>query len=341
MARRTGSGDALLGLVLVATARCGVLYAACITTFVLMLMPGASADLRKLSPEHGRVEILISGTITQQDAKAFEALSSEMEQNHPTVKLDSVGGDVDAAMRIGRLVRQYELITWNSKEQDADFNANCYSSCALIFIAGVWRSIASLGGQLGLHRPYFGSAPKNRQALEKEVPLMLSQVRQYIAEMGITENFYQQMVNTEPSQMVVYGIPNTDSMEIRREVGIRTIVNDWRMLVPEYDPVYQEITTSYDARSYGVTTLEMRKRESDAEGCSTRKDTKDYLTCREAIRWGLSERVYVERDKEARAVCRRDEDLKFLRTIPAKERLDHPVFIKRETCIRNVMLGRS
>ena|ERR1700724_974124 len=121
---------------------------------------------------------------------------------------------------------------------------------------------------------------------------MLSQVRQYIAEMGITENFYQQMVNTEPSLMVVYGNPNTDSSELNRELGIRTIINNWTRLVPEYDPVYQEITTSYDARKYGVTTLEIRKRESDAEGCLKRKGA-DYFTCTEAIRWGLSERVYV------------------------------------------------
>jgi hypothetical protein len=67
----------------------------------------------------------------------------------------------------------------------------------------------------------------------------------------------------------------------------------------------------------------------------------DYFTCTEAIRWGLSERVYVERAKEARAFCWRDEDFKFLLTIPTKQRRDNSVWLKRVTCTRNVMLGRS
>jgi hypothetical protein len=326
----------------IATVRPRVLFAACITAFVLMLMPGARADLRKLPPDQllGGIEVFISGTITERDAKVFEALSEEVERSLLRVRLDSIGGDVDAAMRIGRLVRKYEGSTSIGKEPSSSFNANCYSSCALIFIAGVWRSILSPGGQLGLHRPYLASAPQNRDVVEKQVPLMLSQVREYITEMGVTENFYQLMVNTEPSKMLVYGNPNIEFRELNTELGTRTIVNNWTRLVPEYDPVYQEITTSYDARKYGVTTLEMRKRDSDAEGCSKRKGA-EYFSCAEAVRWGLSERVYVEREKQAEASCWHDEDHKFLLTIPTKERRDHPMWIKRETCVRNIMLGRS
>jgi hypothetical protein len=78
---------------------------------------------------------------------------------------------------------------------------------------------------------------------------MLSQVKQYVAEMGITDHFYQQMVNTEPEQMVIYG--------------------RYSKFVPEYDPVYQEVEIAYRARSYGVTTSEMRRREIAAQACNT------------------------------------------------------------------------
>jgi hypothetical protein len=170
---------------------------------------------------------------------------------------------------------------------------------------------------------------------------MLSQVRQYVTEMGITDNFYQQMVNTEPSQMVVYGNPSAaEFREVNKELGIRSTPNDWTSLVPEHDPVYQEITTSYEARKYGVTTLEMRKRDNDAERCSKREGL-DYFNCAEAVRWGLSERVYLERDKQARTVCWRDEDQKLLLSISKKERRDHSLWIKRDTCTRDIMLGRS
>jgi hypothetical protein len=121
-------------------------------------------------------------------------------------------------------------------------------------------------GSLGLHRPYLASVPQNRQAVEKQVPLMLSQVKQYVAEMGITDNFYQQMVNTEPAQMVVYGTASDAELAEARKLGMPAWPS-YTKLVPEYDPVYQEVEISYSARRHGVTTSEMRRREIDAEEC--------------------------------------------------------------------------
>jgi hypothetical protein len=168
---------------------------------------------------------------------------------------------------------------------------------------------------------------------------MLSEIRQYITEMGITENFYQQMVNTDPSQMVVYGEPSTaEERERHKLLGIRNTLNNWKKLIPEADPVHQEIDTSYDARKYGVTTSQMRQREIDAKWCETRD--KDLYVCQEALKWGLSEGLYRERSEKA-AKCWADEDVKIVRAISKKERRDHPSWIKMETCTRNIMLGGS
>jgi hypothetical protein len=315
-----------------------VLWVAILTC---LLMVAARADFRVLERDNRNpsITVFISGKITTRDSTALETLSAELERNLLLVKLDSVGGDVDAAMKIGRLLRKYEAWTYIETEHHGD-NANCYSSCALVFIAGVRRSILSSGGQLGLHRPYLASAPQSRQVLEKQVPLMLAQIKQYVMEMGITDNFYQQMVNTEPSQILVYGDPNAEFRELNRELGIRNVVNDWKRLVSEIDPLYQEIITSYDARRYGVTTLEMRKRDNDAEQLCSKRGVQDFR-CGEALRWGLSERVYLERDKQGRTICWHDEDQKLLLSIPTRERRDHPVLINRETCIRNMMLGHT
>jgi hypothetical protein len=144
---------------------------------------------------------------------------------------------------------------------------------------------------------------------------MLSQVKQYVAEMGITDHFYQQMVNTEPEQMVIDG--------------------RYSKFVPEYDPVYQEVEIAYRARSYGVTTSEMRRREIAAQAC--KKD--EFDDCGEPILWGLSERLYRERSNKARG-CWLDEETSILQTLPKKGRRDHPLWIKREACIHNIMLAR-
>jgi hypothetical protein len=284
-----------------------VLIAVWIIAFQSLQTLGARADFR-IERTLLSLNLFISGTITQRDADALQELSAELERSSPRVNLDSKGGDVLAAMQIGRLIRKYDGTTWIGFKGE-----KCYSSCTLIFIAGVRRHSM---GELGLHRPYLASVPESRQAVEKKVPLMLSLVKNYVAEMGITDNFYQRMVNTEPSQMVIYK------------------GDDFKKLVPADDPVYQEVEISYDARFYGVTTSEMRRRERDAEDC---RSGESWYDCVEAARWGLSEGVYRERYKKVRE-CLLDEDRKRLNAIPTKERRDHPLYIKFETCARNAML---
>jgi hypothetical protein len=162
--------------------------------------------------------------------------------------------------------------------------------------------------------------------LEKQYPYMLSQIKSYISEMGVTDSFYQQMVNTEPSQMIIYGS------------------NDSESVVPQNDPTYDEVSTSYDARRYGITTSEMRQRKKDAEKeCSKFiQDIYRRLTCTEAIEWGLSERVYRERQPKSDQNCGiSDDEITILNAVPRRGRMDHPIIIRLETCRRNIMLGTN
>ena len=139
---------------------------------------------------------------------------------------------VDAAMQIGRLIR--------SVDGDAYAADKCYSSCALIFIAGVARFNI---GTIGLDRPYSASSPQNREPIERQLSLLQPKLKTYVQEMGITDNFYEEMVNTDPSSVKLY-----DRKAIEK-------------IVPERDPTRDEIETSYEARAYGVDTAEMRRRE--------------------------------------------------------------------------------
>ena len=138
--------------------------------------------------------------------------------------------------------------------------------------------------------------------------------------------------------MRVYGNPTpAHLMDSYRVLGIRNSPDDWTTLVPEYDPVYQEIEISYEARSRGVTMFEMRRRELDAEVCHKREGS-DWSDCREALLWDLSEPKYRERSKQT-SQCWVDEDTMILQAIPVRERRDHPLWMKKEACIRKVMLG--
>lgn len=285
--------------------------------FQCLLFGTAQAHFRVVKHANGELALLITGTITEDDAKALQALAPDLRRDSFVLYLDSRGGDVFAAMEIGKLVRKYEGTTWIGRDLNdgvLPLDAKCYSSCALIFIAGVLRLNS---GQLGLHRPYLASAPQSRQTIERQLPIMMERIRQYITEMGITDNFYQQMVNTEPSQMAIYNSEN------------------YLKLIPENDSVHQEIEIAYDARHYGVSTFEMRKRLRNSDECRQR-DT-DYFACYDAALWGLTERVYRERYEKARA-CRRADDFKILLAMPKTERRDDSRWIKWETCERNIML---
>jgi hypothetical protein len=290
-----------------------------VSSLILAATLTAQAEVRIDRSAEAFVELSIFGAITERDAKTFAGLSRELEYKNAFVDLNSEGGSVSSAMQIGKLIRKYDATTTVPE------NGKCYSSCALIFIAGVERRNF---GQVGLHRPYLAAAPQSRETIEKQVPLMLSMIKSYIAEMGVTDNFYQQMVNTQPSNVTIY---NGKDVEI---------------IAPTVDPTYQEIEISYYARRYGVTTSEMRKRLQDMNSCM-KLHFPNNSNCIGPAVWGLSQRVHDERQKKVKTECwyqehkmESDKDVETLFAIPRKARRDHPITIQRETCERNIMLGR-
>lgn len=284
------------------------------------LMPfDANADVRVSDETFYSITIEMTGEISEHDASKFADTSERLALKALVVHLDSKGGDVFAAMKIGRIIRAYDGWTWN--------DSVCYSSCALIFIAGVIRT--NFYAEIGLHRPYLGSSPQPRETIEKQMPAMLARVKSYVDEMGVSNAFYEQMMRTEPSKMVVY-----------RGDAIRKIV-------PEHDPIFDEVVIATMARTYGVTTSEMRRREEDAKRCSSNKSNEAPGNCREAIYWGLSERVYAEQYGKATKHCWfseterfSDEETKTFWNTPIKKRLDLPFFVRLEDCTRSIMHSR-
>ena len=274
----------------------------------LLAALSANADVR-VKKTNDQITVYISGTITEGDAKEFQEIASNFEFLKLYVDLDSNGGSVAAATQIGRIIRKYD--GW------VLIDGKCYSSCALIFIAGVMRLN---WGELGLHRPYLAAAPQSRDTIERQLPLMLAAVKNYVAEMGVSDNFYQQMVNTEPSQIVIYNH------------------SDYQKLVPASDPIHAEIQISRQARKYGLTTAEMRQREQNAKSrCDILTDGSRRETCREAIKWGLSEPVFIARKAKVNCPFSFEEAVE---KIPLKLRQDDIVTIRLETCTRNIMLER-
>ena len=279
---------------------------------ILVLTPGARADVRVFDRTESALFVDVSGTITNLDSKTFENAIQDLGSRRLYVRLDSVGGDVFAAMHIGRLIRKNDGVTIISVP------SRCYSGCALVFIAGVMRHNV---GELGLHRPYQVSVLQDQQTNEKQLQRLLERIKQYVTEMGIAEDFYDQMMDTEASKTAIYRM------------------DSYANLVPETDPGFLEIQFTYGARRYGMTAEQMRERERDAEVCLTRA-VKEIVDCQEAIKWGLSEQEYRERTAKTKACELRYDDRLTLQALPPGRRRDHPLALRQEACQQKIMLGR-
>ena len=289
-------------------------WAVLILSVVLTFLPTplVRADVVVFDRTESSLFVDISGTITNLDAKTFEDAIQDLGSRRLYIRLDSVGGDVFAAMNIGRLIRKHDGVTIISVP------SRCYSGCALIFIAGVMRHNL---GELGLHRPYQVLVLQDRQTNEKQLARLLTLLRQYVAEMGAAEDFYDQMINTGHTETAIYRI------------------DTYANLVPEIDPGFLEVQFTYGARRYGMTAEQMRQREKDAEVCLTRA-VKEIVACQEAIKWGLSEQLYRERNAKIKACELGHDDRRTLQTVPPGRRRDHPLVLKHEACQQKIMLGR-
>jgi hypothetical protein len=111
------------------------------------------------------------------------------EMNYP-------GGDVDEAMKIGRLFRKYLVSTMAIPHslKDKEEDDPCASACALIWFGGVNRT-----GKVGLHRPYTddprfkGLSPEEASRSYRQ---MLSNVTNYLTEIEVPKSIIEIVENT-------------------------------------------------------------------------------------------------------------------------------------------------
>lgn len=111
------------------------------------------------------------------------------------VFLDSPGGNVQAAIAMGRLLRANAADVWVDREQI------CASACILVLAGGTDRW-AVPEARLGIHRPFFDQklfANLTYGQSQKKYALLSKGVRDYLAEMGIADELYNAMMRV-PSQ---------------------------------------------------------------------------------------------------------------------------------------------
>lgn len=111
----------------------------------------------------------------------------------PMVTISSEGGDVDAAIRIGRDLRRSEAFL-----SSIGPHAICYSACVFIAAGAVERFVQDVG----IHRPYFSdlNAETLVEADQRYKHVMII-VNDYLKEMNINDEVFQIMESVSPGEI--------------------------------------------------------------------------------------------------------------------------------------------
>jgi hypothetical protein len=225
-------------------------------------------------------------------ARAFAALlETEEKRTGASVKsivtIHSTGGDVTAAVSIGREIRKRAGETFS--------NGPCHSACVFVAMGGVQRNIQGIG----LHRPYFAKSDTDVLAeADARYKRMMRLVADYVFEMNISDELLRLIVSIPPDEMRLLS-----QLDARR-IGLNGV-----------DPAYDEMRTGQVAASYGLSSAEWRHRltlldrqcgrEADMrsrEALRAREDCQK--TLRERILWGFDEAAYERLNHSSANRCR-------------------------------------
>lgn len=143
--------------------------------------------------ESDALRIAFAGAIALSDVSAVERLLSRYPKYTPHLVIDSQGGDIDAAMAIGRLLRAKDAKVRVSEISEG----KCLSSCVLIYASGVirendaqWSNLAraGIGSGIGIHRFYFASLRESATTAEIQASrnMQKERIKAYLSDMNVS-----------------------------------------------------------------------------------------------------------------------------------------------------------
>jgi len=178
------------------------------------------------------------------------------------VFIDSRGGDWDAAMKIGRLLRK------NSAEISVDKNEYCLSACVMV-LAGAPIRVLMPGAKVGIHRPYSTRTGNiSMDEAQKRYRMLETSTRSYLQEMNMPSGMFDAMINV-PSEKI--------------RILSEKELSEYRL--DSNDPAAQEVEDASWASYYQLTRQEylVRKNLVSKKCDPLIPSVKQYLSCKNAI----------------------------------------------------------
>lgn len=155
--------------------RVGVIVA--VMCILSLVRPAVALEYRPVSLGNGNYFLVVSGEF--KEGETFEDFTAGINASGAAVvTFDSQGGSIEAAIRLGRLIRASGLNTIQIRKME------CSSACSLAFAGGVLR--AAEPGSIGVHRSTF--APESsltRDDAVANVQAATAEIMSYLSEMGV------------------------------------------------------------------------------------------------------------------------------------------------------------
>jgi hypothetical protein len=212
----------------------------------------------------------ISGIISDADQRQVAAIAGRLAGNKrtPYFWLNSEGGDLEAAIAIGRQLRRMQAtaVMWDQ--------TRCLSSCVFV-LAGATVRWGVGGGQIGIHRPYaLRTDQRPYDAVQQDQRRAAKLAKEYLEEMNVSPSLYDAMVTIPPEKVRLLS---------------RTELEQFGLT--ETDPVWQEVADANAARAYRLSKPEYLRRKAQVDIVCARElrhgqtlgDFDSYFACQDKV----------------------------------------------------------
>ncbi len=302
----------------------GLLNVGLLLTTSLWMHDGYAIDVHSINTKgeltcaHG---VAILGDIRAGDTEKFrKAINSyprtpenaKCVTGRPVVHLDSTGGDVQEAIKLGRFIRAngmstgvypIHLVTKGGElDIDSSKDGECLSSCVFVLAGGLSRSVPDSGAIVGIHRPYFTEVQGSPSTADIKASRdkFNKEIREYLEEVDINPALLDDMLSVSPEKIRILTKP-----ELER----------YRLSVD--DANFNESDVAKTARMWNLTSAEYRKRDRNAHAKCDSNKSGEGTYCYQAyivgisvqdikLRYQRASSVCNQADKEAVQACRRE-----------------------------------
>jgi hypothetical protein len=209
----------------------------------------------------------VDGVITSQTPKDAQVFLEANRSRPLTINFDSTGGDVRAAVELGRVICRYNGTT-------RLLGGDCLSACVLAFVGGSDIYTLHTKPRFGIHTPdLIDTRQTTYEESDKRFKAVSALVVQYLQDMNVPVGLFDEMLRYPAENM---HLMSKDELSKFRVVGI--------------DPSEQDRRDSIAARAYGIEPTYLSNKLREKSECAkyevdnpTEDNFSQRIRCRERI----------------------------------------------------------